>query len=114
MTREMFNIVVEDALRQVREMIMSKGGDYATGADRFSQFYRTAALEMLTPTKSLGCKVSKHIVTVFEWLEEMEKDQKAYREIWQWDALLLDIIVYSLLLRGLLMDTELERRHASA
>lgn len=102
MTSEDFNLVFEDTIQQCRDILCGKGKEYARGGNRLSNFVTAGFLQNETTVKALGGMMSKHTVSIFDYINDHEKGMK--RKISQWDEKIIDHINYLLLLRAALID----------
>lgn len=98
---EIFDKIVEDRLKKIKDTLGSKGSEYATGDDRFHNFNMAARKRGTTPEAALmGMKV-KHDVSVDDLVAwaEASPERLTAKII---DEKILDSICYLLLLLGLL------------
>lgn len=107
MKTEQFNKIVRDECNHLLVLCKAKGVEY-TGkdTDRLGNFKRVATLMRCTPEKALAGLVSKHIVALYDFIDDLEKGQ--VRPMPQWNEKLGDIILYSILLKGLLIEREFD------
>ena len=102
MRDEEFNKIVEDTVDKIKSILIHKAKEYSRDGDRLSNFRRSAALNRTTPETALLGQLSKHVISVYCHVEDLEKGIVASRE--RWDEKLLDTIDYLVLLRALVIE----------
>lgn len=104
MIAEDFNKVVTTTLAKCERTLTTKAEEYAGEQDRLHNFKQAGHLQQTTPETALGGMLSKHIVSVFDMIRDVEAGQS--HSIEQWDEKLGDAINYLLLLKGLVIERE--------
>lgn len=99
MSRDLLDQVVDGRIRKTRELLSGKGAVYATADDRFHNFNAGAALMRCTPEKALLGYMAKHLVSIVDLIEALDRGEVAPAE--RWDEKLGDAIAYLHLLEGL-------------
>lgn len=94
-----FDMVLKAQIAATKRVLGNKGGEYATEGDRLSNFKTAAKLQNCKPRQALGGMLAKHIVSVFDMIDEPEP-----RPFEVWDEKITDSINYLILLRGLVVD----------
>jgi hypothetical protein len=72
-TQEKFDEIINARLEKTKQLLLVKGKEYIRGDDRFHNFNRTAAMNRETPTRSLHGMHSKHIVSILDMLDDIDK-----------------------------------------
>lgn len=93
MQNEEFNKLIEEQLKRCTDLLIVKGGEYAT-EDRLHNFRTAAALESTTLQNALAGMMAKHTVSIYD----MCRSPKQFT-IDQWNEKITDHISYLLLLR---------------
>lgn len=99
MDRHQFQEVVERQFRMSHTVLVEKGREYADERDMLRNFKIAAGLQGSTPRQALGGMLAKHMVSIYDLINE---DECAPTHIW--DAKLTDAINYLLLLRALSVE----------
>jgi hypothetical protein len=66
MTVAEFDLILERRLSLCRDVLASRGGEYASKTDRLHNFKRAAGLLRTTPSQALLGFLTKHIVSVVD------------------------------------------------
>lgn len=107
---EVVNNTVEDLIKKV---LIKKGEEYTRGNDRFSNFKRMAAALGCTPEKALVGAWIKHIASILDMVDDLERmvklcDDRKYTHkelnLKLWDEKIGDAINYLILLRALIIE----------
>ena len=101
MQTEQFNKIIKQRLEKVQATLIAKADEYARG-DRLSNFKKIAHLNSCTPEKSLMLLVSKHIVALSDFINDI--DAGTIQSTDRWDEKIGDIIAYMVLLDALVME----------
>ena len=96
-----FNKILQERLDKTRETLKSKGSEYAHG-DRLSNFKVGAVLMGKTPEGVLSGLIVKHIVALYDFVNELERG--SVRSYDYWDEKIGDIIAYMILLDALIQE----------
>jgi len=94
--------VLKNRLYLIEKIAGAKGDEYTRDGDRLGNFKRAASLLRCTPEKALMSFVAKHIIALYDFLNELERGN--IRDMNQWLEKTGDIIVYMILLEGLLIE----------
>jgi hypothetical protein len=85
--------------------LIEKGKKYSRmEGDRLSQFHKAAQLLKTIPEQTLLGFVTKHIITIFDWVSELEDPSLPDRTKEEWEEKIGDVIAYMILLGALLED----------
>lgn len=104
MNEEDFNDAVEVEISRIQGVLFGKNRNYNPGDDKLATFKKAAAIQGNTPEQALLGMASKHLVSV----TDMVKSDDYYPpEVW--DEKVGDSIVYFILLRALVIDTDSQR-----
>ena len=101
MTEERFNKLVDEIIERTRQTLQTKGREYARG-DRLSNFKKAGHLQDTTPEKALGGMLAKHVVSLYDMLNDAGRG--LHHPITLWQEKLQDIINYCILLEALLYE----------
>lgn len=104
MNNEAFADVVRERLDKCRQVLVYKGIEYSSSEDRFHNFKAAAALDNESPEKSLWGMWKKHIVSVRDLIDSLEKDRTYVPSKGLVQEKLGDNINYCLLLEGLIEE----------
>lgn len=104
MNQEEFEQVFNRQVKQSREVLVKKAGEYAHPDDRLRNFRIGSALTGETPEQVIWGFNTKHIVSISDMVQGGENFTKA-----QWDEKIGDAINYLILLRAQIFETEMAR-----
>ncbi len=102
MTNEKLHGVFDRRILNCKEVLIKKAGEYARGGDRLSNFKKAAGAMSCTPEKALIGMLMKHIISIVDYTDDIEKGQLAPRK--QWDEKIGDAINYLILFDGLITE----------
>lgn len=102
MNGKQFEEVLERQFKMTWAVLGDKAKEYADDTDRLRNFKIAASLQGSTPRQALGGMLAKHLVSVYDLINDVEC---APTHIW--DEKLTDALNYLLLLRALTVE-ELE------
>ena len=97
-----FNQIVSEGLEKTKATLISKADEYARG-DRLSNFKQMSALLRVSPEKALFSLVSKHIVAISDFVNDIEFSDKV-QSYERWNEKIGDIIAYMTLLDAMIME----------
>jgi hypothetical protein len=98
MKREEFDDIVAARLQVCKDTLSAKGGEYARGDDRLSNFKKAAKLTGQWPPDALLGIMVKHVVAIYDFAEAGETNMD------RWSEKITDTINYLLLLEGLMKE----------
>jgi hypothetical protein len=98
-----FNQIVESRLAATKHTLLAKADEYARG-DRLSNFKVAGALQGCTPEKALGGLVAKHIVALYDFINDIDRGIVQPSE--RWNEKIGDIMAYMCLLDALVKERE--------
>lgn len=101
MTPERFNKIVENRLLDCRNTLVKKASEYARG-DRLSNFKTAGRMDNESPEKSLWGMYKKHLVSLRDFIDDLEHDACMPWEAWE--EKIRDTINYAILLEGLIQE----------
>lgn len=103
MNPETFDKFLEETLDRTREVLRSKGHEYAHDPDesRFHNFEVTAQFLQCSEEQALWGFVSKHLVSLSDMVKPAKDGQYVSYSLDQWDEKTGDVINYMILLRGI-------------
>ncbi|MEG2050914.1 MAG: hypothetical protein RR012_01290 [Oscillospiraceae bacterium] len=101
MTTEKFENTLYDTLTMVKHILGNKAKEYAR-EDRLHNFKVAADLAKTTPEMALRGMLAKHIISVWDLINDLEKGDLA--DIQMWDEKIIDCINYFILLRALVFE----------
>lgn len=102
MTTEQFDNIVERAVERSVNVLVHKAKEYAVDGDRMHNFNRGAQISGETREKVLKGFMLKHLISVFDIIDDVEKGKLHPREYL--DEKIGDSINYLLLLEASLVD----------
>jgi len=94
-----FSTVVVERCEKIKAVLAYKEKEYAQGGDRFHNFNVAARMDHTTPEKALRGMWLKHIVSVFDMVENPDCINKALV-----DEKIGDLINYAILLEGMFIQ----------
>lgn len=100
-TEQFEDIVVNNRLYLTEKVLGSKADEYARG-DRLSNFKKAAELMNCTPERALFGFVTKHIVALSDFVNDLEDGLNQTPE--RWTEKTGDIINYMILLEALVIE----------
>lgn len=101
MKTEEFTEIVNNRLYLIEKILGSKADEYARG-DRLSNFKKAADLMECTPEKALFGFVSKHIVALSDFVNDLDTGLNQSGD--RWTEKTGDIINYMILLEALVVE----------
>jgi len=102
MTDKDFDSIVEHRISAIQEILLVKAKEYARNGDRLHNFKRAAALERCTPERALRGMLTKHIISVYDMIDDLERDIWTERSVW--NEKIGDMINYAILLEALIEE----------
>lgn len=102
MKREEFLWLLEHRASKTVDTFRAKNEQYGADSDAFRNFRRAAALEGCTPERALRGFLTKHIVSIYDMIDDLERGVPHAHE--EWDEKIGDSIVYLNLLDGLIAE----------
>lgn len=102
MNHEDFERMLEYRIVKIAKVLKNKSIEYAPGSDRFHNFRVAARMDDETPERSLKGMWKKHLVAVFDIIDELDYGKYPTEETI--DEKIGDSINYLILLEGLLRD----------
>ena len=100
-TKDFFDMF-DGISRRCKELMGYKSAEYARNDDKLHNFKEAAKLEKCTPEKALRGMLTKHIISVYDFIDDLEHEKHHTME--QWDEKIIDSINYFILLRALLAE----------
>ncbi len=104
MTNQEFSIVLQDTIGRITSILGSKAQEYAKG-DRLHNFNKAAALANTSREMALRGMLAKHIISVWDLIDDQENGVQSSRELW--DEKIIDSINYLVLLRAMIYESHL-------
>ena len=103
MNAETFDAFLEETLDRTREVLRSKGHEYAHDPDesRFHNFEVTAQFLDCSEERALWGFMAKHLTSVNDMIKTSKDNQYVVYPLEQWDEKIGDVINYMILLRGI-------------
>jgi hypothetical protein len=98
-----FETVVNSVFERCGGVLISKASEYARG-DRLSNFKTAAALAKTTPEMALRGMLAKHIVSLWDLIDDTEKGFEVNKSLW--DEKITDSVNYLILLSALVSETK--------
>ena len=94
--------IVDETIEICKSTLIGKDKEYARNNDKFHNFKKGVPLEAKTPEKVLRGMMTKHIISIYDYIDDLENGIDHLLE--EWDEKLKDNINYLLILRGLLIE----------
>ena len=104
MTTEEFLKMFDDFASLCRSLLCKKDQEYKRGEDKLWNFKRAAHLERCTPERALRSMMTKHIINIYDYIDDLEEGGD--HSLDQWDEKIMDSVNYLFLLRALLKERE--------
>ena len=104
MDNSRFNDLLANTIQIVTSTLSKKASEYAGPKDRLHNFKIAASLANSTPEMALRGMMAKHIVSVWDLVQDRENEIGHHVAIW--DEKLIDSINYLILLRALVHEEE--------
>ena len=102
MKTEDFLKVVDKTFEMCKATLVGKDKEYARGGDKFHNFKRGVPLEAKTPEKVLRGMMTKHVISIYDYIDDLEKG--GHHTLEEWDEKIKDNLNYLLILKGLLEE----------
>ena len=99
MNNDRFSEIIEDQIATINSTLLQKQSEYAT-EDRLHNFRVAAEIQNCTMEEALGGMLCKHTVSLYD----MIRSKKLYTTE-KWDEKINDHIIYLLLLRAIVDET---------
>lgn len=87
----------------VKNKLTAKSKEYSSESDKFHNFKRAAAMEHCTPEKALRGMMTKHTVSVYDIVDDIEAGNKLWDDAVVQEKI-TDEIAYLYLLAGLIEE----------
>jgi hypothetical protein len=104
MTAEEFDAIVEARVLKIKETLVAKAKEYATGRDRLHNFKRGSLVKGEHPTQTCVGFLTKHLVSVLDLLDELAVGDGGRLRLF--DEKMGDVINYLILLEALVKETQ--------
>ena len=105
MTNEEFAKVFSDMMERSHDVLCNKAKEYASDRDRLHNFkVARGILGCNKPTTALSGMLVKHVVSLFDMLDQYEKGNMFSKEMW--DEKIGDTFNYLILLKAILVEDE--------
>ena len=89
-----FNKLTKNFFEDCKAILGVKADEYAQEGDRLSSFKRAAGLELCEPEESLKGMLTKHIVSIYQFIDELNDIEGIDRPLSQWREKLVDAVNY--------------------
>lgn len=99
MINDKFEKVVDDQFKLCKELLINKSKEYDFGDDRLHSFKVAAAMLKTTPEEALLGYLTKHIMSIYDMVPEVNKFT-----MHKFSEKITDTINYLLLLKALLYE----------
>lgn len=96
-----FNEVIENRILKIREVLTSKGKEYASNVDRLHNFKMASKITRTNDAQALLGMMVKHLVSIIDMVEEF--DDKIFKKKYI-DEKMGDAINYLILLEALFIE----------
>ena len=78
MNVEKFNKMLEERIKKTRAVLDSKNKEYASDIDKLHNFKRASAMENCSPEKALIGMWAKHIISILDIVDKLDKEDAKY------------------------------------
>jgi len=102
MTPKDFFEMFDEYVKRCKDLMGGKSIEYSRNNDKLHNFKEAAKLERCTPEKALRGMLTKHVISIYDYIDDLENGN--YHMLEEWDEKIIDNINYLVLLRGLLVD----------
>ena len=102
MRAEEFNKIFDSTISKCAEVLKAKGNEYSLDYDRLHNFKLAKQLMGGTAVNALAGMMSKHTVSVYDYIDRYERGENITLE--QWDEKIIDSMNYLILLRAVIID----------
>ena len=110
MNQEEFTALTESTIKQLQELLVVKGGEYADSKDRLANFKRGAQLTGVTPLQCAFIYASKHYDAIATFVRDAAFGTERRRSE-SIEGRLDDLMNYCLLMKGLVREAEPKVEH---
>jgi hypothetical protein len=83
MSPEQFKIYLDEMLEHCLGLLVSKNKDYAKNGDKVWNFRRAAQIENSFPVKALRGMMTKHVVSIYDMIDDLEKGVVHPPQVWK-------------------------------
>lgn len=97
MTHERFNEIVEELLKTTQNTLIRKEDEYSLDTDRLSTFKKAAVIQHQTNAQALLGMMTKHIVSIYDIVEQNKPVSKALANEKIGDAINYLCLLYAVL-----------------
>ena len=109
MTSDEFNLIVEDVFDKCKNVLIEKAKEYVLDKnDRLKAFKLEYLNCPINSKETLWGALVKHITSVYDMCKQGPEFDKTHLD--QWDAKIIDIINYMVLLKGIVIDNANNRK----
>lgn len=102
MNNDTFDKIVTERTQKIKDILASKAEEYASDTDRLHNFKAGAAMFQCTPERHCAYLMSKHLISIFDMVRDIDMGILASRA--QWEEKLGDAINYLILLEALVRE----------
>lgn len=104
MTQDDFTTLLDARLEKIRATLVSKRAEYAAPSDVLHNFKKGAAMLRCRPATVLVGYLTKHLVSIFDIVDEIETGAIREGRERQIDEKVGDALVYLILLEAIIME----------
>jgi hypothetical protein len=101
MNQKDFDVILEDVIKNIREILGNKGIEYSSDKDRLYNFRRCADILHITNERALLGFAMKHFISILDMIEGLPDKIPSKERI---DEKCHDMINYLILLKALLSE----------
>lgn len=102
MTPIMFQKVLEERIRMIRDVLGKKSAEYARGNDRLHNFKRVAEIKRITTAEACIDGFCKHLVSILDMVDDLAEGKS-----WTlpaWEEKIGDAVNYLILLEAIVKE----------
>ena len=106
MKQDDFAALLQRRLDKIQETLVSKRAEYAAPEDVLHNFKKGAAILRCTPAECCVSYLTKHLVSIFDIMDEIGKGVHRDNRAEQVDEKIGDALVYLILLEAIIMEKQ--------
>jgi len=104
MNQHDFNKLASSIYEASSKVLQTKSSEYSSDFDRLHNFKRAADFENECPERALRGMLTKHLVSIYDMIEEIDLFNHTTKSLEIWDEKILDALNYFILLRALVAE----------
>lgn len=109
-----FDNLMESRFAKSRKVLATKAMEYSSDKDRLHSFKRAGDVQSCSPAKALIGMWTKHLVSIFDLVDELEADPTSVPSARYLDEKIGDTINYAILLEAAIAEEAFARISAES